>query len=316
MDWNKRFLFMLLMIMTFISGSDLLAQVEGVTGRSDHITGQVFDQQGEPLVGVAVYVKKSPKNGTMTDLDGKFTLPAKGDKKVALIFSYVGYTRQEAIWDGKPMKIVMHDNVDMLDDVVVTGYKIVDKRASTSAITSIKAEDILRPDAMSIDKMLEGQVPDLMYVSTSGESGTTPKIRIRGTSSIIGNREPLWVVDGIVVKDPVPISPDELNDPDYINRIGNAISGLNPQDIERLDVLKDASATALYGTKAANGVIVITTKRGKEERHRYATPILSLGKHDRATRIIQSMCSIQRSVSHCQNNCLQIITSIILRIRL
>lgn len=255
---------MLLMIMTFISGSDLLAQVEGVTGRSDHITGQVFDQQGEPLVGVAVYVKKSPKNGTMTDLDGKFTLPAKGDKKVALIFSYVGYTRQEAIWDGKPMKIVMHDNVDMLDDVVVTGYKIVDKRASTSAITSIKAEDILRPDAMSIDKMLEGQVPDLMYVSTSGESGTTPKIRIRGTSSIIGNREPLWVVDGIVVKDPVPISPDELNDPDYINRIGNAISGLNPQDIERLDVLKDASATALYGTKAANGVIVITTKRGKE----------------------------------------------------
>lgn len=264
MDWNKRFLFMLLMIMTFISGSDLLAQVEGVTGRSDHITGQVFDQQGEPLVGVAVYEKKSPKNGTMTDLDGKFTLPAKGDKKVALIFSYVGYTRQEAIWDGKPMKIVMHDNVDMLDDVVVTGYKIVDKRASTSAITSIKAEDILRPDAMSIDKMLEGQVPDLMYVSTSGESGTTPKIRIRGTSSIIGNREPLWVVDGIVVKDPVPISPDELNDPDYINRIGNAISGLNPQDIERLDVLKDASATALYGTKAANGVIVITTKRGKE----------------------------------------------------
>lgn len=264
MDWNKRFLFMLLMIMTFISGSDLLAQVEGVTGRSDHITGQVFDQQGEPLVGVAVYEKKSPKNGTMTDLDGKFTLPAKGDKKVALIFSYVGYTRQEAIWDGKPMKIVMHDNVDMLDDVVVTGYKIVDKRASTSAITSIKAEDILRPDAMSIDKMLEGQVPDLMYVSTSGESGTTPKIRIRGTSFIIGNREPLWVVDGIVVKDPVPISPDELNDPDYINRIGNAISGLNPQDIERLDVLKDASATALYGTKAANGVIVITTKRGKE----------------------------------------------------
>ena len=78
MDWNKRFLFMLLMIMTFISGSDLLAQVEGVTGRSDHITGQVFDQQGEPLVGVAVYEKKSPKNGTMTDLDGKFTLPAKG----------------------------------------------------------------------------------------------------------------------------------------------------------------------------------------------------------------------------------------------
>ena len=83
-------------------------------------------------------------------------------------------------------------------------------------------------------------------------------------SSIIGNREPLWVVDGIVVNDPVPISAEDLNDPDYVNRIGNAIAGLNPQDIERLDVLKDASATALYGTKAANGVIVITTKRGRE----------------------------------------------------
>lgn len=112
--------------------------------------------------------------------------------------------------------------------------------------------------------MLEGQVPDLMFMSNSGEAGVAPKIRIRGTSSIIGNREPLWVVDGIVVNDPVPISAEDLNDPDYVNRIGNAIAGLNPQDIERLDILKDASATALYGTKAANGVIVITTKRGRE----------------------------------------------------
>ena len=101
-------------------------------------------------------------------------------------------------------------------------------------------------------------------MSNSGEAGAAPKIRIRGTSSIIGNREPLWVVDGIVVQDPVPISAEDLNDPDYVNRIGNAIAGLNPQDIERLDILKDASATALYGTKAANGVIVITTKRGRE----------------------------------------------------
>lgn len=102
-----------------------------------------------------------------------------------------------------------------------------------------------------------------MFMSNSGEAGVAPKIRIRGTSSIIGNREPLWVVDGIVVNDPVEISPEELNDPDFVNRIGNAIAGLNPQDIERLDVLKDASATALYGSKAANGVIVITTKRGR-----------------------------------------------------
>lgn len=172
--------------------------------------------------------------------------------------------RAEVKWSGKPMTVYLDDDTNVLGDVVVTGYQVIDKRASTSAITSIKAEDIIRPDAISIDQMLEGQVPDLMFMSNSGEAGVAPKIRIRGTSSIIGNREPLRVVDGIVVNDPVPISAEDLNDPDYVNRIGNAIAGLNPQDIERLDILKDASATALYGTKAANGVIVITTKRGRE----------------------------------------------------
>lgn len=229
-----------------------------------HITGIVMDSNGETLPGVAVYEKKSPKTGTMTNIDGDFQLASKGRQSVQLVFQYVGMKRKEVTWSGKPLKVYLEDDGNQLDDVVVTGYQVIDKRASTSAITSIKAEDILRPDALSIDQMLEGQVPDLMFMSNSGESNAAPKIRIRGTSSIIGNREPLWVVDGIVVKDPVPISPDELNDPDYVNRLGNAISGLNPQDIERLDVLKDASATALYGTKAANGVIVITTKRGKE----------------------------------------------------
>ena len=93
--------------------------------------------------------------------------------------------------------------------------------------------------------------------------GAAPKIRIRGSSTIIGNREPVWVLDGVVLQDPVPLDAAQLNSMDQVNLIGNAISGLNPEDIERIDVLKDASATALYGTKAANGVIVITTKRGK-----------------------------------------------------
>ena len=108
----------------------------------------------------------------------------------------------------------------------------------------------------------------MLVSNNSGEIGVAPKIRIRGTSTLVGNREPLWVVDGVVVKDPVDISPDELNDPDYVNRIGNAISGINPQDIDRIDVLKDAAATAIYGTKAANGVIVITTKHGFEGKPR------------------------------------------------
>ena len=247
-----------------IDKSIVLSKQRAAKTNGSRITGRVVDSNGEPLPGASVWLKKSPKVAAATDMEGNFTLPADGQTNVPLVVSYIGMKRKDINWNGKPLKITLEDDENQLDDVVVTGYQVINKRASTSAITSIKAEDILRPDALSIDQMLEGQVPDLMYMSNSGESAAAPKIRIRGTSSIIGNREPLWVVDGIVVKDPVPISPDELNDPDYINRLGNAISGLNPQDIERLDVLKDASATALYGTKAANGVIVITTKRGKE----------------------------------------------------
>lgn len=228
------------------------------------VTGAVSDSQGEPLAGASVWYKDSPKTATATDINGLFTLPSRGKKEATLVVSFIGMKRAEVKWKGEPVTVYLDDDTNVLGDVVVTGYQVIDKRASTSAITSIKAEDIIRPDAISIDQMLEGQVPDLMFMSNSGEAGVAPKIRIRGTSSIIGNREPLWVVDGIVVNDPVPISAEDLNDPDYVNRIGNAIAGLNPQDIERLDILKDASATALYGTKAANGVIVITTKRGRE----------------------------------------------------
>lgn len=227
------------------------------------VTGLVTDSEGEPLPGVTIR-QKNGKILTVTDNDGNFKIRTDQDK-LHLVFSYIGMKDSDVTAKkGHPVNVMMTSSSEGLDEVVVTGYKVIDKRASTSAITSIKAEDILRSDAISIDQMLEGKVPDLMYMSNSGEAGVTPKIRIRGTSSIIGNREPLWVVDGIVVNDPVSVSAEDLNDPDYVNRIGNAIAGLNPQDIERLDVLKDASATALYGTKAANGVIVITTKRGKE----------------------------------------------------
>ncbi|MBD5322342.1 MAG: SusC/RagA family TonB-linked outer membrane protein [Bacteroides sp.] len=252
-------------VVTHASEANSAAQITPPDSvQTTDIKGIVLDVNGDPLPGASVWMKNTPKNATSTDIDGLFSLPARGKENATIVVSYIGMKRQELPWRGKPLTIYLEDDTNVLEDVVVTGYQVIDKRASTSSITSIKAEDILRPDAISIDQMLEGQVPDLMYMSNSGETGVTPKIRIRGTSSIIGNREPLWVVDGIVVNDPVPISAEDLNDPDYVNRIGNAIAGLNPQDIERLDVLKDASATALYGTKAANGVIVITTKRGRE----------------------------------------------------
>ena len=226
------------------------------------VTGKVTDSKGHPLSGVAVIIKGTVM-GVSTDNEGKYAITLPGVEDIRLVFTFIGMRPQEVAYAGqKEINVTLHEEATEIDEVVVTGYQVVDRRKNTSAVTSVRAEDIMIPSVTSIDKMLEGQVPDLMLMTNSGEVGVVPKIRIRGTSTLIGNREPLWVVDGIIVQDPVEISPEELNDPDYINRIGNAIAGLNPQDIERLDILKDAAATAIYGTKAANGVIVVTTKKG------------------------------------------------------
>ena len=233
------------------------------------IRGTITDKKKVPLPGVTVLIKGTT-TGVSTDMNGKFEMVQPKDSNIVLLVSFIGMKTQTIPYKGQDLTIVMEEDSQEMEEVVVTGYQVINKKKSTSAITSVKMDDIMIPGATSIDQMLEGRVSDMILMTNSGEVGVAPKIRIRGTSTLVGNREPLWVVDGIIVQDPVPISSEELNDPDYINRIGNAIAGLNPQDIERLDILKDAAATALYGTKAANGVIVITTKKG-----RVGDPIIS-----------------------------------------
>ena len=230
------------------------------------IRGRVVDEKGVPLPGVTVLLEGTTM-GVATDANGQFEMVQPRDTAGHLVLSFVGMKTVTVRWEqGKEVRVTMEPESAEMDEVVVTGYQRVDRRKSTAAVSSKKIEEIMIPGATSLDQMLMGQIPDMMVMSNSGEVGVVPKLRIRGTSTLIGNREPLWVVDGIVVQDPVEIAPEELNDPDYINRIGNAIAGLNPQDIDRIDVLKDAAATALYGTKAANGVIVITTKKGRVGR--------------------------------------------------
>jgi len=225
------------------------------------VRGQVFDTKKQPLPGVTVRVDGTMV-GTATDLQGEFTVAVPRDTG-RLVFTFVGFEQKHVAFKaGQKLVVVLEEEVEDLEEVVVTGYQVINRKKLTSAITSVKMDDIMIPGATSLDQMLEGRIPDLMLTTNSGEVGVVPRLRIRGTSTLIGNREPLWVVDGVVVNDPVPLDSDVLNDPDYVNRIGNAIAGLNPQDIERLDVLKDAAATTLYGTRAANGVIVITTKKG------------------------------------------------------
>lgn len=227
--------------------------------------GFVKNRKGEELVGATLFILGSDV-GAVTDAKGYFNISYRmvSKKPVDIRISYIGMkTKIISSSESETFSIVLEEESVSMDDAVVTGYQIIDRRRLTSAVTSVKMDDIIIQGVNSVDNMLEGRIPDLMLTINSGEVGVVPKIRIRGTSTLIGNREPLWVVDGIVVTDPVKIAPEELNDPDYINRIGNAIAGINPQDISRIDVLKDASATALYGTKAANGVIVITTKKGR-----------------------------------------------------
>ncbi len=255
---------------TALKGTDLSYKVEGnvitikKVQKDESILAQglVTDVSGEPLPGVAVYIVGST-TGTLTNATGHFNL--RVPKNSALLFSFVGMASQTVFAESEnSLKVVMKEQSTQMDEVVVTGYQVLKKRESTSSIVSLNAEDVIEPVGTSLDQMLQGKVQGMSVMQMTSTVGAAPKIRIRGSSTIIGNREPVWVVDGVVLTDPVPLDATELNSMDRVNLIGNAISGLNPEDIDRIDVLKDASATALYGSKAANGVIVITTKRGKQ----------------------------------------------------
>ncbi len=226
------------------------------------IIGTVLDDLGDPMIGAIVH-DKAEKEFVVTDVEGRFMLPTETETNT-IVISYMGFkTITMKASAKKVVKVQMEEDAKALKDIVVTGYQQLDRRNLTSSVTSVDMKDIEVPGVSNLSQMLEGKIPDMVVTGVSGEINATPKIRIRGTSTLIGNREPLWVLDGIILTDPVDLNPDVLNDPDYVNRIGNAISGINPQDIERIDVLKDAAATALYGTRAANGVIVITTKSGR-----------------------------------------------------
>lgn len=276
-----------------IAGQPLSSSVNGryihvflKKDQQDHdrnlLRGQVVDENYDPLCGVTVRVKGRRSVGTTSDSDGYFSLPTQNGKSEVLVFSIIGKKNVEKkVNGGNGVQIVMPDMVNNIDEVVVTGYQTLDRRLMSSATTTVKMDDIKMPGVNSVDKMLQGSVPGLMVQNTSGSPNATPRIRMRGSSTIYGNASPLWVVDGIVYEDPVDLSNDELNnvlqgssstmlDQANLNAtrslLGNAIGGVNPNDIESITFLKDASATAIYGTRAANGVIVVTTKKGKSGR--------------------------------------------------
>ena len=230
------------------------------------VGGRITNSTGSSLAGATITAKG--KNGYtfsfQTDENGRFGFVVDASSQITV--SFVNYQSKSfrVKESNSDLNIILEKDDKQMETVVIsTGYQKIERKHITGSVTTLKMDSIMQPGLTTIDKMLEGRVPGMTYMQNSGQAGSVPKLRVRGTSTLLGSQEPLWVVDGIVQADPVNIPANRINDLDFVNLVGNAISGLNPNDIDQIDVLKDAAATALYGVRAANGVIVVTTKRGK-----------------------------------------------------
>jgi len=228
------------------------------------LQGKVTDPEGRPLSGVSVQ-EKARENGTVTNAEGVFRLAGLAPDAV-LVFSSVGYEGRElTLREGKldAATIVLQPSAGLMDDVVVTGFQRLNKKSFTGAATTLKAEDVKMDGVIDVSRMLEGRAAGVSVQNVSGTFGAAPKVRVRGATSISGENKPLWVVDGVVLEDIINISNDQLSSGDPTTLLGSSVAGLNANDIESFDILKDASAAALYGARAMNGVVVITTKKGR-----------------------------------------------------
>ena len=212
------------------------------------VTGVVKDPTGEPVIGANVIIKGTT-NGTVTDIDGKFLLSAsKGD---IISVSFIGYKMQE-LPVASDMNIILAEDSQMLENVVVIGYGTVKKNDATGSVIAIKPDEKNRGLQVSPQDMLMGKVAGVSVASSTGQPGSSSSIRIRGGSSLSAKNDPLVVIDGVIMGNSAP------------DGLSNPLSTINPSDIESFTVLKDASATAIYGSRGANGVVLITTKSGME----------------------------------------------------
>ena len=244
--------FTLFLVGLFLSAGMAFAQTK--------ISGTVVSQEdGEPIIGASVLVQGS-KVGAVTDVDGHFTLDVPAGKK--LVISYIGMQTQ-TINASANMKVALIQDNKTLQEVVVTGLTTMDKRLFSGATTKLDASTTKLDGMADISRSLEGRAAGVSVQNVSGTFGTAPKIRVRGATSIFGSSKPLWVVDGVIMEDVVDVDADDLSSGDANTLISSAIAGLNSDDIESFQILKDGSATSIYGARAMAGVIVVTTKKGR-----------------------------------------------------
>ena len=254
---TSRFRRLLPLLFCVISSLNLLAQTSA-------ITGQVVDSKNEPLIGVSVLVKGT-KTGTISDLDGKFTIEASG--KDVLVFSYIGMnTRELPVGTNKNIRVVMEDNSKSLDEVIVIGYGTVKKKDLTTSVSTVSTKDIDERPIISAAAAIQGKAAGVTVIQPSGEPGAGMVVRVRGNTSITASNDPLYVVDD------VPMS---------------EINFLSPNDIESMQILKDASSAAIYGSRASNGVVLITTKKGSKGQAK-----ISFNAHAGVTQVVKQMQSL------------------------
>lgn len=238
--WMKR---LSISLMSIFLSINLLAQ----NSQQIEVKGTVYDAMG-PIVGANV-IKKGTSEGVTTDIDGRFRI--KAELNSTLVISYVGFKSQEVKATGSELTVTLKEDSELLDEVVVIGYGTVKKDDLTGSVTTVSVNDLNKGMAATPSSLLAGKAAGVNVISTGGQPGAGAKVRIRGGSSLKANNDPLYIIDGIPI------------DNSTIDGMGNPLSTINANDIESFTVLKDASATAIYGSRASNGVIIITTKTGK-----------------------------------------------------
>ena len=235
----------ILSILTVIALSGVMSLTASAQGFA--VRGVVVDEMG-PVIGAAV-LEAGTTNGAVTDLDGNFSIRVSSPDATVEV-SCIGYTTQTFKASAMPSTITLHEDNEFLDEVVVIGYGTVKKSDLTGSVATVKADEINRGAVSSPEQLLMGKVAGLLVTPATGQPGASATIRIRGAASLNASNDPLIVIDG------VPITSDGGAG------MGNPLASVNPNDIESYSVLKDASATAIYGSRASNGVIIITTKKG------------------------------------------------------
>ena len=242
------------MLMLLAGAVSLMAQTR--------VTGRVTDNTGEGVIGASV-IEKGTTNGAITDLDGNYAISVK--QGATLVFSSIGYKEQEiAVGNQSVINVLLLEDTELLDEVVVVGYGTMKRSDLSGASVSMKEDDLKGSVITNLDQSLQGRAAGVSAVQTSGAPGSSSSIRVRGQATVNANAEPLYVIDGVIVQGGGNSGGDF-----GLGGLGNGkvstispLATINPADIVSMEILKDASATAIYGAQGANGVVLITTKHG------------------------------------------------------